>query len=98
MRKRKSLFWFLLWTIALSVCSLFSAAQQVYEAFNPSFLIEWNMPFVLICISLILLPILCISLYYAIKEGSKFLKIATVCLITHHLLCIVAAIIGLFHK
>lgn len=40
-----------------------------------------------------LIPFLGLSLYYANKEKNKVIKIASVCLLVHHIICLVAALV-----
>ncbi len=97
--KNKSKIWFILWGIALLLGSLFSAACKVLGYFKKGVVLQtlpyadYQLFLLLIYLPLCLIPLLGASHYYAVKEKNKPIKLATMCLIIHHIICIVAVLL-----
>ena len=97
MRKR-STFWFLLWIVFIGIGSVFSAVSKYSSFFLngipldvPPFT-DFQLLTLLLFTPFVLIPLLCITWYYANKEKNKWLKITSFCLLLHHIICVIAVL------
>lgn len=99
MKKQRAGILFLLWFIFVGIGSALSAVSKYHSILISDTSLE-ILPFtdfqlflLLLLAPLVLLPLLCASYYYAKKEQNKKIKIVSLCLIMHHIICIIAIII-----
>lgn len=96
--KTKANMWFLLWFIFIGIGSALSAVSKYHSIPIRDTLLEvppftdFQLLLLLLFTPLVLLPLLCISYYYAKKENNKKIKIASLCLIIHHIICVIAVL------
>ena len=95
---KKSKLWFILWIVSISLGSAASAAYEIFYFFENGVALH-TPPYtdfqkfqLLVFLPLCLIPILGISCRYAIIEKNKKIKIASICLIIHHLVCVIAVL------
>lgn len=99
MKKSKAIIWFVLWGISIAIGTVFSAACNISALLkNGNSLItipyaDYQIFLLLIFLPFILLPMLCMSYYYAIKEKKKKIMIASLCLAFHHVFCVIAVLL-----
>lgn len=93
MKKAKAVFWFVLWGVSITLGSIYSAVERFKSAGTSTLPYEdYQMFLLLIFLPLVLLPMLCISCYYAHKENNKKVMLASSILIIHHIICVVAVL------
>lgn len=101
MKKNRATFWFVLWIISVSVGSLFSAVCEIFNYFKTDFLLkiplytDYQIILLLVFLPLCLIPLLCASCYYAVKEKQRTIKLVSICLIVHHAICVIAVLLQL---
>ena len=93
----KSKFWFILWVVFISLGSVASAAHKLFCSLKSEVPIQSPYTdfqlFLLLCyVPLCLIPLLGISCCYATIERNKKIKIASICLIIHHFVCVIAVL------
>lgn len=96
---KKSTVTFILWAVLLIAGSAFSAVCQLLLHSQveglPGFISNgyYQTVLVLICVPFILVPLLAVSFYHARKEANKPIKIASVCILIHHIICVFGALV-----
>lgn len=96
MIKSKAKICLILWLILLVVGSVISGYIQLNYSKDPGF-IQYIKNFLLLVYSpVLLIPPLGATFYYAVKEKSKTLKVISLCLLFHHILCVVGFAVELF--
>lgn len=96
---KKSTFWFVLWFALIAVGTIFSAVIEISKYLDLGILLEtppyakYQMLLLLVFLPFVLMPLLCSSCYYAIKERNKKIVVASVCFIIHHIICIIAVVL-----
>ena len=96
---KKALFWFILWVGAVVLGSVYSAAmmwsaQAGGEAASGiANFAEYQLGLLLGFVPLVLIPLLGLSCYYAIKENNKAVKIIAICFLVHHVICVFAVLL-----
>lgn len=102
MENKKAKFWFILWVVFISLGSLFSIACEVLNFFKLDFVIQaqpyanYQIFLLLIFLPLCLIPLLGVSCFYAIKEKNLKIEVASICLIVHHVICVIAVLSQVF--
>ena len=91
--------WLLIWFVASLVAGLFYKITETIYSLENNVVLQYppytdiQVFLVLFFLPLCLIPALCASCYYAVKENRKRIKLLTIVLITHHLLCWIAFLI-----
>ena len=93
--KKKAAFYFVLWVVFLLIVSLISATMLILSYLQTgrttyTLYIDYQKSLLLLLTPICLVPMLCCSCYYAIKEKNKKIKIASMCLIIQHITCLIA--------
>ena len=102
MENKKAKFFFILWVVFILLGSIFSAAYEALNFFKLDFVIQaqpytnFQIFLLLIYVPLCLIPLLGASCFYAIKEKNLKIKIASICLIVHHIICMIAVLLQVF--
>ena len=97
--KNRAKFWLVLWIILISIGSIFSAVCAVWNYLKNGVLLQtfpyanYQIFLLLGFLPVCLIPVLCMSYYYAIKEKNKKIKIASMCFIIHHTICVIAVLL-----
>lgn len=96
--KKKATFWLILWVVLIVIGSAITAVEQVVTFLQTGVNLaeqpytELRLFLLLIYLPFVLLPLLCVSQFYAVKEKNKTVRIATLCLIIHHVISAVAVL------
>lgn len=98
MKSNRAVFWFIAWVVAIALGTLVSMMFQFSDLFATgvlpkappirNYILLGYMPFVLI-------PLLGISCHYAIEERRKGIRIASILLMAHHIICVMVALFQL---
>lgn len=98
-KNNKAKFWLVLWIVAISIGTIISALCNAIYLFKYGVALKtppfatYQLALLLIFLPFCLIPLLSASYYYANKENNKKIKIASVCLILHHIICVLAVLI-----
>lgn len=98
MKKKRATLWFVLWFVFIVIGSILSAVSKYRSSFKNGIPLEtppftdFQLILLLLFVPLVLIPLLCISHYYANKESNKKIKIASLCLLIHHIVCVIAVL------
>lgn len=101
MMKKKSVFWFLVWAVLFCVCGFYSNFREISYYLQNGTHLEYP-PYadyqivLLFVLIFILIPMLCVSHYYARKEKNKAIKIASMLILIQNVICLVASLSQLF--
>jgi len=94
-KKKRSVLWLIVWGIALVLSTYIFTFYRIYNYFLTGVYINAAKPMLTVlflCLCCVLLPSLSLSLYCAYKDKNKVIKVVAICLIVHHLLCIISLI------
>ena len=94
---KKAKFWFILWIVAISLGSVVSAVYELSNTLKNGFIqqtplyTDFQKFLLLIYLPFCLIPMLGVSYRYAVLEKNKKIKIASICFLIHHIICVMAA-------
>ena len=96
---KKSILYMILWGSLLQVGTMCSIACQGIEGlrngafFNNSIIVYYKEILMLLFAPFVLIPLLGMACYHSIKEKIKVIKIVSICLLTHHALCVIIVLV-----
>ena len=98
MKNNKAKFWFITWVISIFLGSVVSAVHTLMRSLEKGIVVQtppftgFQLIMLLGFVPICLIPLLGISCHYAVKENNRKIKIASICLIAHHILCVIAVL------
>ena len=91
--KKKARLWLIIWLIASLIAGLYNKITETFYFLDHGVALQYP-PYTdvqiflfLFFVPLCLIPALCTSYHYAVKEKNKKIKIITCILIGHHIFC-----------
>lgn len=96
---KKSLVWFIVWAALLMIGFGFAMVSEIVYILNtgaapvyPPYAAH-QVFWLFVYLPLVIMPPICLSFYYSVKEKVKPLKIITMCIFIQHIIVLIGAIV-----